>query len=217
MTPETPARRQRSSRRRRSDETPEQTVPSVPIDAEAEARASAAAAGVVQPDAADGDATDEGGSDVETMPVCDIPYPRTGVEIVATDMRDGVAYHAMHDLRNQKIIGNVTRDSARRLWRYAITQSEGNPCDESDVFWVDDGERGYWKAYKPRGGDVRYNLVYRHNGHLHVFYGVTDEGMDDEWLDVVSAWQAQRQQASVGVGGAGTGAGADAGEGSDAA
>ncbi len=142
------------------------------------------------------------------MPVCDIPYPRTGVEIVASDVRDGVNYHAMHDLRNQKIIGNVTRDSARRLWRYAITQNESNPCDAGDVFWVEDGAMGYWKAYKPRGGDVRYNLVYRHDGHLHVFYGVTDEGMDDTWLGVVSAWQAQRQQS----GGNSQAAGGDAGD-----
>ena len=192
-----PARRSRS-RRRRSDDT----------DATPAATESLTDAEVDQHAADVSHELDTSDTSAETMPVCDIPYPRTGVEIVASDVRDGVNYHAMHDLRNQKIIGNVTRDSARRLWRYAITQNESNPCDAGDVFWVEDGAMGYWKAYKPRGGDVRYNLVYRHDGHLHVFYGVTDEGMDDTWLGVVSAWQAQRQQS----GGNSQAAGGDAGD-----
>ncbi|MCO5177291.1 MAG: putative DNA binding domain-containing protein [Thermomicrobiales bacterium] len=116
--------------------------------------------------------------------VCnDIPFPRTGVEVVDTVEADGVIYHAMRDLRNLKIVHNVTRDSARRLWRYAITQLELHPARDEDVTWH--GDRGYWKAYKPRGGDVRYNLVHRHDDHLHVFYGVTDEGLDDDWRDVI--------------------------------
>lgn len=201
---EAPARRPRSRRRRSDDAEAAEAAPVAsesPDAVEAEQHADDVAHAADAPD-----------TSAETMPVCDIPYPRTGVEIVASDVRDGVNYHAMHDLRNQKIIGNVTRDSARRLWRYAITQNESNPCDEGDVYWVDDGTMGYWKAYKPRGGDVRYNLVYRHDGHLHVFYGVTDEGMDDAWLGVVSAWQAQRQQS----GSANAAAGGDAGDAGDA-
>jgi len=112
-----------------------------------------------------------------------IPYPRTGVEIVASEDRDGVTYHAMRDLRNLKVVHNVTRDSARRLWRYAITQREQQACQPEQVAWQ--GERGFWKAYKPRGGERRYNLCYRHNGDMHVFYGVTDEGMDEDWRDLI--------------------------------
>jgi hypothetical protein len=114
-----------------------------------------------------------------------IPYPRTGVEVVESVERDGVIFHAMRDLRNLKVIHNVTRNSARRLWRYAISQVENQPCREADVSWGETGERGFWKSYKPRGGDIRFNLAYRHDGHLHVFYGVTDEGMDDPWRAVV--------------------------------
>ncbi|MGH9175024.1 MAG: AlbA family DNA-binding domain-containing protein, partial [Vicinamibacterales bacterium] len=125
----------------------------------------------------------------------DIPFPRTGVEIVESVEREGVRHHAMRDLRNLKIVQNVTRDSARRLWRYAITQLEMHPCRAEDVAWDANGDRGYWKSYKPRGGDVRYNLVYRHNGHLHVFYGVTDEGVDDAWRNVLPAHLAERQVA----------------------
>ncbi|RIK39807.1 MAG: transcriptional regulator [Chloroflexi bacterium] len=119
------------------------------------------------------------------VPEPGVPYPRTGVEIVASVERGGVTYHAMRDLRNLKVVHNVTRDSARRLWRYAITQKESHPCDPAQVRWI--GERGYWKSYKPRGGDVRYNLVYQRNGTLHIFYGVTDEGMDDAWREVTPA------------------------------
>ncbi len=123
--------------------------------------------------------------------VCeDIPFPRTGVEVVDSVEVDDVTYHAMRDLRNLKIVHNVTRDSARRLWRYAITQLELHPARVEDVTWH--GDRGYWKAYKPRGGDVRYNLVYRHGEHLHVFYGVTDEGLDDDWREVVPQRYLQR-------------------------
>jgi PHP family Zn ribbon phosphoesterase len=123
-------------------------------------------------------ATDEIPDDLEGYPV-----PRTGVEIVESTERDGVTYHSMRDLRNLKVVQNVTRDSARRLWRYAITQKEKNPPADEDVTWA--GERGFWKAYKPRGGDVRFNLVLRSNGDLRVFYGVTEEGMDSEWRELI--------------------------------
>ena len=116
--------------------------------------------------------------------ICEeVPFPRTGVEVVDSHEIDNVTYHAMRDLRNLKVVHNVTRDSARRLWRYAITQLELHPAGADEVTWH--GDRGYWKAYKPRGGDVRYNLVYRHNDHLHMFYGVTDEGLDEAWRAVV--------------------------------
>jgi hypothetical protein len=116
-----------------------------------------------------------------------IPYPRTGVEIVQSVERDGVTYHAMRDLRNLKVVHNVTRDSARRLWRYAITQRETNPPTVESITWAggDGDTRGFWKAYKQRGGEVRFNLAYRHDGDLHVFYGVTDEGMDDAWRALI--------------------------------
>ncbi|MDQ3548011.1 MAG: hypothetical protein M3439_04245, partial [Chloroflexota bacterium] len=74
-----------------------------------------------------------------------------------------------------------------------ITQLEMHPCRVEDVTWDGVGDRGYWKSYKPRGGDVRYNLVYRHDDHLHVFYGVTDEGIDEEWRNALPAHLAERQ------------------------
>ncbi|CAN5151770.1 hypothetical protein BH23CHL1_BH23CHL1_16600 [soil metagenome] len=113
----------------------------------------------------------------------DLPLPRTGVEIIESEDRDGIVYHSMRDLRNLKVVHNVTRDSARRLWRYAITQKENHPCEVNEVTWH--SERGFWKAYKPRGGDVRFNLVYKTDNDLRVYYGVTEEGMDSEWRDLI--------------------------------
>lgn len=135
------------------------------------------------PEAGPVDSNDTNGTSAGNGAADDIPLPRTGVEIVDSTEREGVIYHSMRDLRNLKVVHNVTRDSARRLWRYAIVQKENQPCREDEVAWQ--GHRGFWKAYKPRGGDVRFNLAYRPNGDLRVFYGVTEEGMDSDWRELI--------------------------------
>ena len=113
----------------------------------------------------------------------DIPLPRTGVEIVDSTEREGIIYHSMRDLRNLKVVHNVTRDSARALWRYAITQKEQHEIEPNNVSWVNG--RGFWKAYKPRNASERFNLVYRNGGELRVFYGVTEDGLDGDWRRVI--------------------------------
>jgi len=112
-----------------------------------------------------------------------IEPPKTGVEIVQSEERDGVLYHTMRDLRNNSMVRNVSRASARRLWRYAIAERGDNPVREEDVVWQ--GDIGFWKAYK-RAGVRRYNLVQRDPaGNLRVYYGVTEEGIHGPWKDVV--------------------------------
>ncbi len=107
--------------------------------------------------------------------------PRAGVEIVGTEQRNGTNYHIMRDLRNGNIVHNVTRESARRLWHYAIRQLETNPVHMDDVDWASEGDIGLWRSYK-RGNDVRYDLVKREpNGKLRVFYGVSEAGMNERW------------------------------------
>jgi len=49
---------------------------------------------------------------------------RTGVEIVTAELRKGVWYYSVRDLRNTRIVHNVTLKSARRLWQYAIAEHE---------------------------------------------------------------------------------------------
>ncbi len=104
--------------------------------------------------------------------------PRTGVEIIGSEMRKGLMYHMMRDLRNGNVVKNVTRKSARRLWHYAILEKESNPVQPEKVEWH--GDIGLWKRYK-RGGAVRYDLVQRVNGELRVYYGVTYDGMHGPW------------------------------------
>ena len=67
-----------------------------------------------------------------------VSAPRTGVEIVATDERDGTRYHTMRDLRNGSVVKNVTRSSARKLWHYAISAKESGALNPEHVSWQGD-------------------------------------------------------------------------------
>jgi hypothetical protein len=124
---------------------------------------------------------EEGSAPAEQTPG-GVEPPGTGVQIVDTVERKGTKYHAMKDLRNGNVVHNVTRSSARKLWRYAITEQETHPVKESDVDWSSENERlGLWKSSK-RAGKVRYDLVQRMpDGKLHVYYGVTEDGIDGPW------------------------------------
>ena len=108
-----------------------------------------------------------------------IEPPKTGVEIIETVERKGTLYHTVKDLRNGNVVQNVTRSSARKLWRYAITQREQTPVNSGKITWH--GDIGFWKTYK-RGGKVRYNLAQRDpDGKIHIYYGVTEDGFHGEW------------------------------------
>ena len=107
--------------------------------------------------------------------------PKTGVEIAATVERKGTLYHTMKDLRNGNEVRNVSRSSARRLWQYAITQKEQHPVQVDQVDWR--GDIGLWKK-KQRVGKVRYDFVQRDaEGQLHVYYGVTEDGIHGPWRE----------------------------------
>jgi hypothetical protein len=111
-----------------------------------------------------------------------IASPRTGVEIVHTATRKGQTFHHMRDLRNNNVVKNVTRQSARRLWHYAIMEKENNPVDPAKVKWQ--GHIALLNAHK-RGGVQRYDLVWRDKDKLRVYYGVTEDGISGEWLKLV--------------------------------
>ena len=108
--------------------------------------------------------------------------PRTGVEIVASEERQGVLYHSMRDLRNGNVVKNVTRKSARKLWRYAITQAEDHPVESSQMRW----EGGMAQIRRREwGGQARYDLAQREDGQVRVYYGVTDDGIHGAWAGLV--------------------------------
>jgi hypothetical protein len=119
-----------------------------------------------------------------TPPAGEVTPPRTGVEIAQTSRRKGVTYHSMRDLRNNNVVNDVTRRSARRLWHYAIIQKEQNPVKAEEVEWQ--GNIAVLKAYK-RSGVRRYDLAQRDGDEIRVYYGVTEGGMSDEWLKLLPA------------------------------
>jgi hypothetical protein len=109
--------------------------------------------------------------------------PSTGVEIVASVERDGVVYHTVRDLRNGNLINNVTRSSARKLWHYAILQQEKGPLAASQIKW-----RGNVALLDKRTKDnyVWYDLALKDDKGIHIYYGVTDSGLNEEWLELVN-------------------------------
>ncbi|MBN1219748.1 MAG: putative DNA binding domain-containing protein [Anaerolineae bacterium] len=113
------------------------------------------------------------------------PEPKTGVEIVLIETRKGQNYYSLRDLRNGNIVHNVTKQSARKLWQYALTEHETNKVNVDKVEWQ--GDIGLWKKYK-RAGQTRYDLVQRDPDEtLHVYYGVTDDGVHGPWQGLIDS------------------------------
>ncbi len=117
-------------------------------------------------------------------PVSSDPFdlPQVGVEIVASENRNGVNYYVVSDLRNGRSVSNVTRKGARKLWNYAIAQVEDHPVDTSKIKWK--GDVGL-VASESRAGKVRYDLARRNGKNIQVFYGVTEDGMEGPWAEFV--------------------------------
>jgi hypothetical protein len=112
--------------------------------------------------------------------------PRTGVEILETIERKGVAYYTLKDLRNGNVVRDVTRSSARKLWAYAISQRETKEHAEA-ITWQDD--LGLVREHK-WAGRVRYDLAQRDaQGNVHVYYGVTEDGIHGEWRRFIKPGQ----------------------------
>jgi hypothetical protein len=123
--------------------------------------------------------SDEAEAPVEVEPV-GIEAPRTGVEVVAMEERDGVKYYTMRDLRNGNVVKNVTVASARRLWHYALTQYAKLPTNlsKASVAWQGDigvlGKRNLGKR-------ERFDLAQKAAEGIRVYYGVTEDGIHGEW------------------------------------
>ncbi|MFN2145644.1 MAG: RNA-binding domain-containing protein [Anaerolineales bacterium] len=110
--------------------------------------------------------------------------PRTGVEVVKETERNGQKYYALRDLRNGNVVQNVTVKSARRLWHYAITSYAGHPKDISKADFKWQGNYGLMKKYKHSDRQI-FDLIQRDGKKYRYFYGVTDEGIPDDWRKLV--------------------------------
>jgi hypothetical protein len=126
----------------------------------------------VEPEAAKSD-------EVELAPR-GVQPPRTGVEIVSVEERNGERYFTMRDLRNGNMVKNVTMSSARRLWHYAITEFQKLPADLSKAPVAWQGVIGLLKEDK-RGHRVRFDLAQKSEDGVRVYFGVTDDGIHSEW------------------------------------
>ena len=112
-----------------------------------------------------------------------IQPPRTGVEIVEAVEQKGKRYYTMSDLRKGNRVKNVTHASARRLWRYAITEAAKYASQPPEIAWQ--GDLGLIKAYK-QGGNQRYDLAQRRAGSSpRMYYGVSEDGLHGEWRTLV--------------------------------
>lgn len=122
-------------------------------------------------------------ADIERTLDEEIAIPRTGVQIVASEKRNGTIYHTVRDLRNGNLIKNVTKTSARKLWHYAITQVEAGIPSPDDINW-----HGKVALVNQRSRDkhVWYDLALRDEDGVHVYYGVTDSGLNETWLKLVN-------------------------------
>lgn len=125
----------------------------------------------------------------EPLPQVEVPVmsdtaPRTGVEVVSTEERDGTRYYTVRDLRNGNVVNNVTEKSARRLWHYALTQHAIVSPDLSkfDIKW--DGNLGLLHREK-QGKRERYDLIQRTHAGLRYYFGVTDDGIHGPWKRLV--------------------------------
>jgi hypothetical protein len=110
--------------------------------------------------------------------------PRTGVEVVRVDEREGISYYTMRDLRNGNEVKNVTRVSARRLWHYAITEFDQLPTDLSKVKIQWQGNIGLLEVQR-QGKNVRYNLVEHTPKGYRLYFGVTEDGVHGRWKALV--------------------------------
>lgn len=108
--------------------------------------------------------------------------PRTGVEVVASESRSGTLYHTVRDLRNGNVVKNVTRSSARHLWRYAIMEAEGK--GQPEIIWH--GDLGVVKG-SAKGNNGRYDLAQRTPEGIRIYYGVTEDGIHGDWKRLVGA------------------------------
>jgi hypothetical protein len=110
--------------------------------------------------------------------------PRTGVEVVSVEERDGTQYFTVRDLRNSNVVKNVTFKSARRLWHYAITQYTQlvEKLPRAQIQW--EGDYGLIQREKV-GERERFDLIQRTPEGQRFFFGVTEDGIHGPWKSLV--------------------------------
>ncbi|HMN11432.1 MAG TPA: ATP-binding protein, partial [Bellilinea sp.] len=109
--------------------------------------------------------------------------PKTGVEVLTPEDRKGKLFFTVRDLRNGNLVKNVTVQSARKLWQYAINKytQDIKQLNSSEAHW----EGNLSLIRKTNMGNVpRFDLAIRDGETLRLFYGVTAEGIHEDWSKV---------------------------------
>jgi hypothetical protein len=106
--------------------------------------------------------------------------PRTGVEVMTPEDRQGTRYFTMRDLRNGNVVKNVTRTSARRLWHYAILRFNelSGKLDQANIQW--EGDLGLIQRRKQGKTDL-FDLIQRTSNGYRFYFGVTMDGVHGPW------------------------------------
>jgi hypothetical protein len=106
--------------------------------------------------------------------------PRTGVEVITPEDRQGSRYFTMRDLRNGNVVKNVTRTSARRLWHYAILRFNelSGKLDQANIQW--EGDLGLIQHRKQGKTDL-FDLIQRTANGYRFYFGVTLDGIHGPW------------------------------------
>jgi hypothetical protein len=121
--------------------------------------------------------------------------PRNGVEIVEVAEQDDTPHYTMRDLRNDQITRNVTAQTARSLWAQAIREFEKGAPTEDRITW--NGDLGFWKSVRISNGERRYHLATREpDGSIRLFFGVSEDGLDDHWKAVLPASSQTQREAT---------------------
>lgn len=117
----------------------------------------------------------------------ELDLPRSGVEIVGEQKRNGIWNYEVRDLRTTT---GVERDRAQGLWAYAIARHEDlrdGTADMTAVRWH--GRLGVWRVFQ-QGNRTKYDLVHRDAAGVitHMFYGVSEWGLSESWQHVLNLY-----------------------------
>ena len=132
---------------------------------------------------------DQASTPTEELPSVEpgaVSPPRTGVEVVEVEEKEGAPYYTLRDLRNGNVVKNVTRISARRLWHYAITQYAKLPADPAGLKIQWHGDMALMRKHK-LGNSLRYDFLQRAPQGLRYYFGVTDDGIHGRWKELIGA------------------------------
>lgn len=122
--------------------------------------------------------------------------PRTGVEIVSVEEREGIPYYIVRDLRNGMVVNNVTEKSARKLWHYAIKEYAALPREQSQMQIAWRGDFGLLKQYSQHK-QTRYDFVQRVDGEQRFYFGVTEDGVHGDWRQLLPVSEQEPETSDV--------------------